>query len=90
MTLTSQGNQSVADYFTRLNTLWDELENDHMVRTCTCGGAKDMNKHLKEERTHQFLMGLDSEMYGMVRFDGLSLEPLPSLNKVYTFIAREE
>jgi len=35
-------------------------------------------------------MGLDSAMYGMVRANVLSLEPLPSMNKVYAFVAQEE
>lgn len=88
--MTSHGNQTIADYFTKLKTLWDELENYQTVRTCTCGGAKDLNKHLEEEKIHQFSIGLDSKMYGTVRSNVLSLEPLPTLNKVYAFVAREE
>jgi len=58
-----------------------------MVQTCS---AKDMNKHLEKDKIHQFLMGLDSEMYVTIRSNVLSLELLLGLNKAYAFIALEE
>lgn len=90
LTLTTQGKHSVAEYFTKLKVLWDELENYQLVRSCTCGAGKDMSKRLEEEKIHQFLMGLDSDIYGTVRSNILSLEPLPTLNKIYAFVIREE
>lgn len=90
LTLTTQGTLNVADYFTNLKSLWDELENYQVKRGCTYGAGKDMSKHLEEEKIHQFLMGLDTYLYGTVRSNILSLEPLPNLNKVYAFIIREE
>jgi len=70
--------------------LWDELANYQTIQTCTCGAAKDINKHIEEERIHEFLMGLDSNLYGTVQSNILALELLPNLNKVYAFVTREE
>lgn len=38
----------------------------------------------------QFLVGLDMDQFGTVRSNLLAMEPLPSLNKVYAAILREE
>ena len=51
---------------------------------------EDMSGLLEEEKIHQFLMGLDSNVYGTMRSNILVLEPLPNLNKVYAFVAQEE
>lgn len=70
--------------------MWDELGNYQVIERCNCGAGKDMSKHLEDEKSHQFLMGLDSDLYSMVRSNILSLEPLPNLNEVYAFVTREE
>lgn len=44
----------------------------------------------RRRKIHQFLMGLDLDLYGTACSNVLSLEPLPNLNKVYAFIATEE
>ena len=49
-----------------------------------------MRRLLEEQKIHQFLMGLDSDVYGTMRSNILALQPLPNLNKVYAFVAWEE
>jgi len=66
LTLTTQGRLSVADYFANLKALWDELCNYQVIGKCTCGAGRDISKHLEDEKIHQFLMGLDSDLYGTV------------------------
>nr|GMC73275.1 retrovirus-related Pol polyprotein from transposon TNT 1-94 [Ipomoea batatas] len=44
----------------------------------------------EEEKLHQFLMGLDEITYGTVRSNILAAEPLPSLNKAYGIVIRDE
>ena len=39
---------------------------------------------------HRFLMGLDETVYGTVRSNLLTQDPLPSLNKVYSKLVQEE
>ena len=88
--LTSQETMNVIEYFTKLKTLWDELSAHFVMPNCNCIKEFSLYKHLEAERVHQFLMGLDSSQFGVVRSSILSLEPLPNLNKVYSMILHEE
>ncbi|KAJ1688075.1 hypothetical protein LUZ63_019465 [Rhynchospora breviuscula] len=90
-----QQGQSIVAYYTRLKSMWDELSNYLKVPMCTCQGctcnmAKDLLKEREDEKTHQFLMGLDDAVFKNVRSHILSMEPLPSLNKVYSLVIQEE
>ena len=57
---------------------------------CRCRISIGLNKRHKEERLHQFLMGLDDSTYGMVRSNTISTEPLPTLNRAYAMIVQEK
>ena len=46
--------------------------------------------HFESEFVHQFLMGLDTEQFGIVRSNLLATEPLPTMNRAYAAILREE
>ena len=90
-----QKGQGKVVYYGRLKSLWDELNNYDSIPVCTCTGCKcnittQLKKKQKEERVHQFLMGLDEDGYGTVRSNILSTEPLPNLNGVYVMIVQEE
>lgn len=82
--------QTVADYFTKLKTLWDELGAYLALPNCKCTKELNLSKYFAGERVHQFLMGLDTKQFGTVRSNVLAIEPLPSLNKVYGAILQEE
>ncbi|XXG62454.1 hypothetical protein AAC387_Pa05g0807 [Persea americana] len=41
ITMIQQGIQSLAEYFTRLKVLWDELASYTVIRDCTCGAHKN-------------------------------------------------
>ncbi|GKU93759.1 hypothetical protein SLEP1_g7327 [Rubroshorea leprosula] len=90
---TTQQSRSVAAYFTKLKPIWDELQANELVPTCTCGctcgAAKEYMKAQETEKVHQFLMGLN-ENFSTVRSQILSTEPLPSLNKLYAMTTKEE
>ncbi|KAL9227909.1 hypothetical protein vseg_003545 [Gypsophila vaccaria] len=62
-----QGRESVVEYYTRLKIIWDELSNYSRVPQCTCGAAAELTKEREEEKVDQFLMGLDSKLYGNLR-----------------------
>jgi len=51
------------DFFSKLMSLWGELENYTKVPTSTCGAAEKMAKMLDDEKVHQFLMGLDDNSF---------------------------
>lgn len=86
---------SIVAYYGRLKLLWDELMDHDQYPLCNCGGCKceigpKIAKKREEERVHQFLMGLDGNLYGTVRSSLLATEPLPTLNRVYSTLIQEE
>ncbi|KAA8523786.1 hypothetical protein F0562_010210 [Nyssa sinensis] len=90
-----QDGQAIITYYGRLKTLWDVLNNYDQIPVCTCIGCRcnltiELERKRKEERVHQFLMGLDEEVYGTVRSNILSTEPLPNLNRVYAMVVQQE
>ncbi|KAK9724966.1 hypothetical protein RND81_05G111800 [Saponaria officinalis] len=60
------------------------------IKGCTCGAAASIAKEQEEERVHQFLMGLDSKLYGNIRSNLLMKDPIVPLNRVYALVLREE
>ncbi|XP_010530832.1 PREDICTED: uncharacterized protein LOC104807314 [Tarenaya hassleriana] len=89
-----QGASDLNTFFTKLNTLWEELKNYEPYPVCSCGGctcqANAKFIELCERRkVVQFLMKLN-ESYYPARRQILMLEPLPSISKVYNLISQEE
>ncbi|KAG8646078.1 hypothetical protein MANES_10G120450v8 [Manihot esculenta] len=90
-----QDGQSVVFYFGKLKILWDEINNYDQILVCACDGCKcnltiKLKQKCEEERFHQFLMGLDEEGYGIVRFHILSTDSLPDLNRTYVMVIHKE
>ncbi|XP_074267264.1 uncharacterized protein LOC141590587 [Silene latifolia] len=83
-------NQSVVEYYTQLKSIWDELANYSAVPQCTCGASAAIIKEKEEEKVHQFLMGLDNNLYGHVRSNLLMEDEVASLSRVYAIVLREE
>ncbi|XP_074317895.1 uncharacterized protein LOC141653928 [Silene latifolia] len=86
---------SVTTYFGNLKVLWDALnahEPPFSCNTvgCDCGVTKAALARQDSERHHRFLMGLDKSLYGPIRNHQLSLDPLPSLSRVYHAALQEE
>ncbi|KAM1406159.1 hypothetical protein ACFXTH_000858 [Malus domestica] len=79
----TQGQQSVAVYYTKLKGLWDELASYSSSTICTCGAQHETN------RLMQFLMGLN-ESYSAIRGQILLMNPLPSYRQAYSSIIQEE
>ncbi|MCI46014.1 hypothetical protein A2U01_0067254, partial [Trifolium medium] len=55
-----------------------------------CGITLKLEKRGEEQRVHQFFMGLDDAVYGTVRSNLLVVDPLPSLNRIYSTMKQEE
>lgn len=71
---------SIDDYFNRLLGLYDELGRLKPLHICSCGGcscdvAGKFAGEREEEQLHQFLIGIDDELYGLVRSNLLSQSP---------------
>ncbi|XP_024159763.1 uncharacterized protein LOC112167035 [Rosa chinensis] len=77
-----QGQSSIAEYYTKLKGLWDELASYNTV-TCTRGAQNDLSKLM------QFLMGLN-ESYAATRGHILLMNPLPSVRQAYASLVQEE
>ncbi|XP_021728729.1 uncharacterized protein LOC110695808 [Chenopodium quinoa] len=62
---------SIATYFGKLSTLWEELNHHEPLITCTCCSActagQQHEKRKEASRLHQFLMGLYSDYYAPLR-----------------------
>ncbi|XP_074298276.1 uncharacterized protein LOC141629120 [Silene latifolia] len=84
-------NQSIVEYFTQLKTIWDELSTYSRVPQCTCGAAAELLKEREEEeKVHQFLMGLDTNLYRNIRSNLIMEDDITSLSHAYALVLREE
>nr|CAD1822688.1 unnamed protein product [Ananas comosus var. bracteatus] len=90
LSLLRQEGLSVASYYTKLKTLWDELDDYSGTPACTCAAARDYVKKKETEKLYQFLMGLNAETFGTVRSQILNSDPLPTLSKAYSMVTQEE
>jgi len=86
-----QGGSEVMGFFSRLMGLWSELENQVRFPCCTCGKcecniSKQLIKMIEEEKAHQFLMGLNNEVYANIRGQILAINLLPPLNKIFSMV----
>ncbi|KAK9755359.1 hypothetical protein RND81_01G019600 [Saponaria officinalis] len=73
-----------------MKTIWDEFTNYSHVPQCTCGAAATLAKEREEEKVHQFLMGLDTSLYGNIRTNRLMEDNITSLSRAYALVLREE
>ena len=53
-----QENMPVSAYFTRLKSLWNELNSLVAIQPCTCGHGKAIADQLQQDRAIEFLQGL--------------------------------
>ncbi|CAH9070652.1 unnamed protein product [Cuscuta epithymum] len=86
---------SVDEYFTTLMGLYDELNRLKPLYNCTCGNctcnvAARYKADQNEEQLHQFLIGIDDEIYATVCSNLLSQTPLPDLARAHQAFLQEE
>ncbi|GAB4856619.1 hypothetical protein Ancab_040496 [Ancistrocladus abbreviatus] len=85
----TQGNRSVAAYFTHMKRLWDEYNSMVSIPSCTCGSSVAQDKIHQTQQLMQFLMGLN-EAYTAVRGNLLLMKPLPTVSQAYSLLLEEE
>ncbi|XP_074283966.1 uncharacterized protein LOC141608519 [Silene latifolia] len=93
----SQGNDSVAEYFTKLKRFWDDIDELEVIPECNCGAMSKCSCNLYKklfdmaqmEKVMSFLMGL-SDIYEYPRSNMLAMDSIPPLNKVYSIIQQIE
>ncbi|MCH79444.1 integrase catalytic region [Trifolium medium] len=90
-----QGSKSVLDYFIEMKALWEELNSHRPLPVCTCihqcrcPAMQLVRNYRHEDQILQFLQGLN-DSFTIVKTQILLLEPLPTINKVYSLVVQEE
>ena len=69
--------------------MWDELAIYDPLPDCLCGKLKILHNRYNRDCVIQFLMGL-SDAYSNTRDQIMLLNPLPSLNRVFSMIQQQE
>lgn len=88
----SQNNQTVSEFYTKIKTVWDSIDDVNPVPTCekcTCELGHKIIKKQKEQRLLQFLLKLNDK-YSSVKGHIMMMHPLPFVSQVYRLIAQEE
>jgi hypothetical protein len=91
----TQNQNSVSDYYTHLQGLWEELLNYspnpvcNCNPSCSCGAMSKTLEKYEQRCVMQFLMGLN-ESFATVRGQILLMDPMPPINKVFSLIRQEE
>ncbi|XP_010681262.2 uncharacterized protein LOC104896244 [Beta vulgaris subsp. vulgaris] len=85
---------TIASYFGKLTTLWEELYNHDPLIECRCYTSCSADQLHEERRAtsklHEFFVGLDSDYYSTVRSNILSQDPLPTLDRAYQLLVQAE
>ena len=90
-----QGTKSVLDYFTEMKALWEELHSHRPLPNCNCpfqcrcDVVKVPKTYRVEDQSIMFLTGL-IDQFSVVKTQVLLMDPLPSLNKVFSLVIQEE
>jgi hypothetical protein len=90
-----QESRSVTEFFSALKILWEELELYTPIPTCTCRiqcGCQAMRSaRANHNLMHviRFLTGLNDQ-FDVVKSQILLMEPLPSLNKIFSMVIQHE
>jgi hypothetical protein len=85
----SQNNNFVSSYYTTLKGFWDELNNYRPMPLCSCGTSQTVQEYQHWEYVFQFFMVLN-ESFSHFRGQILLMDPLPSINKVFSMVVQEE
>jgi hypothetical protein len=90
-----QEHRTVTEFFSDLKILWEELELYMPIPTCTCHVSCSCEAMRTARSNHnllyviRFLTGLNEE-FSVVKSQILQLDPLPSLNKIFSMVIQHE
>ncbi|XP_072066643.1 uncharacterized protein [Arachis hypogaea] len=89
-----QGDMNVTAYFTELKKMWEELDSFRTISSCSYGrdcscGLGVVRNFRTEDQVTRFLRGLN-EQYAGVRSQVMLMDPLPSLNTVFSLLTQQE
>ncbi|XP_057760853.1 uncharacterized protein LOC130981267 [Arachis stenosperma] len=90
-----QGDASITAYYTKLKSIWEDLDNFRPVPNCeSCDsicscGLKVMREYRHEDHTTRFLKGL-SEQYSVPRSQLMLMDPLPDIDTAFSMLTQQE
>ncbi|XP_057723844.1 uncharacterized protein LOC130939784 [Arachis stenosperma] len=89
-----QGDLDVTSYFTKLKTIWEDLESFRYIPDCECSekcscGLGIIRRYRIEDQVTQFLRGLN-EQFSNVRSQIMLLDPLPDVNTILSMLTQQE
>ncbi|KAK9715165.1 hypothetical protein RND81_06G147100 [Saponaria officinalis] len=93
----TQGEDTVAGYYARLKSVWEDLRSMDGIPDCSCGAITTctcnvLKKIIDRDNKHMlidFLMGLDKK-YENLRGQILAMEPLPTVNQAFSKVYQAE
>ncbi|XP_056685665.1 uncharacterized protein [Spinacia oleracea] len=93
----TQQNMTIVTYYGKLKKLWDEMQNLRAFPSCTCGVMmqyscqflKKIAEFEEEDKMMKFLLGLNGGFDSTVT-NVLSMDPLPSNNRVFSITQQIE
>ena len=90
-----QGDMEIGELYSKLVNLCNEMSNliKAPVRTCAgckCGAAGKLVVMCEADKAHQFLMGLNDDAYSTIRSQILTMDHLPSLDRIFNITQQEE
>ena len=80
-----QGSLTVTDFFTSLKASWEELDNFRPLPPCAC----QARVYHQQDFIIRFLKGLDDRL-SVVCSQILLMDPLPSVNRVFSMVIQNE
>lgn len=84
-----QGNTDLSTYYTKLKTLWDDLDGEDCVKTCqSCNCCKAMATKTEHSKIIKFLAGLN-ESYSNARSQIIMKKNVPNLGEVYNLLDQD-
>ena len=84
-----QGSSDLSSYYTKLKTLWDDLDGADCVKTChTCTCCKAMATKTEHTKVIKFLAGLN-DSYSNARSQIIMKKHVPDLSDVYNLIDQD-
>ncbi|EOY26809.1 Cysteine-rich RLK (RECEPTOR-like protein kinase) 8 [Theobroma cacao] len=90
----SQGSRTVDSYFIELKGIWEELRSYRPLPHCKCGNCnsdcfKAYSDQYQKDMVFRFLNGLN-DSFSAIRSQIIMMDPIPTLDKVYSLVQREE
>ena len=90
-----QGSLFVTEFYSKLKTLWEELETYMPIPCCscpvkcTCAAMRNARHFHTLNYAIRFLIGLN-ENFSVVKSHILLMDPLPSMNKIFSKVIQHE